>query len=81
MTSSEEVAALTLAAQQAAARGADKTAAAYDRAAEEAAQRLQATPPAQCANCGRPAREDYAYSSTICEQWPLCRPEGEEQQH
>ena len=42
-------------------------------------QRQQTPPPAQCANCGRQARPDYGYSSTVCEQWPLCsRPEGEE---
>lgn len=40
-----------------------------------AAEHLERCTPAQCANCGRPARADYAYSSTICEQWPLCEEE------
>lgn len=27
-----------------------------------------------CSSCGAPARTDYAYSATVCEQWPLCIP-------
>jgi len=53
---------------------------AYHRDMQEGAlaKYLQQPTPAQCANCGKPARTDYAYSSTVCERWPLCSREEEQ---